>query len=393
MSEPIVILSTGQSNIASHPALSWTPPANLFLWGWDGNSDADTDIGCSFAPMDDSTMGLGYGFAEQVALANPGRSVYVINIGKGSQPISKWLPGTSAPNMYLAAKQNVEAALVSIGAAKIDYFLWWQGESDWFAGYSTYKSYVSNLCSVLARFRAEAWFPRLTQIAIMAVSSRYTLDPTLNYMNEFLRRVAFFDPQSVSFVDTSIIDANLWDSPTQLLHMTGEGYREAGALAFHCVVHGAGQGRYSVPHQTIMKRVNEFRTNQTVLSDDPELRVFLRSGRPVRVKGNIVGQITGSEDFKWGVSGPATGFVNGVFRIIKADAPSSEAISTWLSGAWYPTNQVINISSDGGFRLEFDLFIQQPTSSGLFSFQWAQNSSGPGLTRVFYGSYMDVIEA
>lgn len=389
---PIVVLSSGQSNIAAHPAYAWSPPGNLYLWDWDGNINADTDIGCEFESLDGESMAMSYGFAEHLALANPERDIYAINIGKGSQPIAKWLPGTSAPDMYLAAKQNVEAALASIGADKIDYFLWWQGESDWFAGYGTYKDYVSNLCSVLSRFRGETWFPRLTPVAIMAVSCKHTLDPSLTYLNEMLRRVAHFDAQNVSFVDTSILDISLWDAPTQYLHMTGAGYRQAGTMAFKAVTTGAGQGRVSEPRQTVVKRINEFRTYHPTLADDPELRVFLRSSHPVRIRGNIVGQISAAEDFRWGVAGPSAGFVNGVFRIIKADVPSSEGISTWLAGANYPTNQAIVISSDGGFRLEFDLFIQQPTVPGLFSFQWGQYSSGPGKVYVFYGSYIEVIE-
>src|SRR5690606_30738091 len=86
---PLVILATGQSNIALHPAFEWSPPSNLYLWNWDGLVNDYTQTGTAFDPMDATTMGVAYSYAAQVARNNQTRRVYLINIGEGSQPISK----------------------------------------------------------------------------------------------------------------------------------------------------------------------------------------------------------------------------------------------------------------------------------------------------------------
>ncbi|MBZ9704598.1 MULTISPECIES: sialate O-acetylesterase [unclassified Mesorhizobium] len=224
---PIVILSTGQSNTARHPAYSWTPQPNLYLWNHDGAVDAATHIGTGFNPMDATTMGYDYSYANEVAKANPLATVYLVKVGQGSLAIAQWMAGAAAPDMYGCCKNNIEAALAVIGASKIDNFLWWQGESDAMAGSTTY---FSDFNTVVARFRAETWFPYATPITIMGTSIVY--GTPLDAFNNMLALLASIEPEFRKFVNTGSLPVAFWDPTFGYTHLNASGYEQAGKLAF-----------------------------------------------------------------------------------------------------------------------------------------------------------------
>jgi len=56
--------------------------------------------------------------------------------------------------MYDDTRINVEAALADIGVAEIDYFLWWQGESDRFFPHK--KLYQERLDDIVSAYESES---------------------------------------------------------------------------------------------------------------------------------------------------------------------------------------------------------------------------------------------
>lgn len=226
---PIVILSTGQSNAALHPAYAWTPSPNLYLWGWDGLVDLANVTGTAFAAMPATSMGFDYAYANEVAKANPLAKVYLIKIGMGSQAIAQWKVGAAPAtlDMYAACKNNTQAALTLLGLSKIDRFLWWQGESDAIAVSATYQA---DFETVIARFRAETWFPLSAPITIMGLSEYY-IAPVPAF-NATMATVASVEPDIRTFVRTSTVPQAMWDIASSYIHMLAAGYEQAGKLAY-----------------------------------------------------------------------------------------------------------------------------------------------------------------
>lgn len=223
MGEPIVELVTGQSNASNKVAYSWTPPANLLVWNWDGNIGT---VGNDFVAPDPTKMCLGYSAAATEARANPDRMVYLINIAYPGQAIASWLPGASL-DVYATLKANTEAALAKIGRTKVDKAGWWQGEGD--AASTTYES---DFEAVHARLRGETWFPYTTHIVMMGISPYVA---TWDIFNINLLNLAARDPDCRSYVRTGMLPTSagiFWDpaAPFTYVHMLGAGYEQAGAM-------------------------------------------------------------------------------------------------------------------------------------------------------------------
>lgn len=379
---PIVIFGTGQSNIASQPLKAWTPPSNLYIWDWE--NEGDNDIGTNFFPCYNNKLGLLPGFGEQVALANPMRKVLLINIGKGSQAIAQWKTGAASPDMYKACKQNVEAALALVGVSKIDYFVWWQGENDAVAGSTTYPA---DFETVITRFRGETWFPRDTPCIIMGMSTSYTLDNNLLYGNNWLRQVVAFEPETRSYVDTSVLHSGYWDAPTNFLHMTADGYRVAGEMAYFAAVEGRGQNRVRTPTLRVSKRLSTQRASTTTLAIDQELKVWLRSGRTYRVFFSIACYSLAAADFKYGWSHGTANLVMQKTRTLVPPTTAADAIGTGI-----PASNSLALSADAYFFIEGDFIVSSASVDGFFSFLWAQNTSNASPSYVFAGSYVEVTE-
>ncbi|UVK46805.1 sialate O-acetylesterase [Mesorhizobium sp. AR07] len=220
----IVILSTGQSNVSLHPAYSWAPQPNLYIWNHQG-VDGATHVGTAFLAMDKTTMGYDYSYANEVAKANPLARVFLITVAQGGLPIAQWKVGASAPDMYACCKNNIQAALAVLGVSKIDKFLWWQGETDADAGSATYPS---DFNTVVGRFRAETWFPMTIPIIMMGICS--FSGPPRSTFNVNLASLAAAEPEIRKYVHTSSLPASYWNADNT--HMLAAGYEQAGKLAY-----------------------------------------------------------------------------------------------------------------------------------------------------------------
>jgi len=380
--KPIVILATGQSNIANYAVLAWTPPTNLFLWNWDGNVDAPTATGTAFAAMRNDRMALAYSFATKVAQDNPSSPVYVINIGNGGQPISKWLTGAPVPDMYDCVKRNVEAALAVIGVSTVDLMLWWQGEADAVLDTVTYPA---NFAALQARLRAETWFPFATPVLMMSLSPYYT-DSRVPRYNPMLRAVVAMEPATRIWVDTTMLPQALWDPTGGLyIHMLAAGYKTAGELAYTAFKTGSGSGDKA--WNTVRTSISQNRSATTVLANDLYLRFQMRAGKTYRVRGSIiVNTANAAMGFKYGWVGPATTAVlNRLSNSMVAYTPAS-----LLAG--YQTGKTITSGAAFIATIDFDIDVIATSADGEFAFQWAQNVSDAAACGVYVGSYMDFME-
>nr|WP_284701396.1 sialate O-acetylesterase [Rhodoplanes tepidamans] len=228
--DPIVVLATGQSNFVRKETYSWSPPANLQVWNWSG---ADGNVGTAFEAADETRINTTWAFAAEIAKANPLRQVLVVTVAFG-RAISYWLPGTPAPDVWANLTANIVPALAAAGVSTVDYLLWWQGESD----AASPSSYLANFETLIARFRAESWFPVETPIVIFGIAnSTVAASAYHGPMNQVLARCAATDPDRRLFVYTAALPAALWDG----IHMFAAGYRAAGVLAAHTVMSGVGR--------------------------------------------------------------------------------------------------------------------------------------------------------
>lgn len=380
--KPIVILATGQSNIANYAVLSWTPPANLFLWNWDGNVDAPTATGTAFAAMRNDRMALAYSFATKVAQDNPNSPVYVLNIGNGGQPISKWLTGAPVPDMYDCVKRNVEAALTVLGVSAIDLMLWWQGEADAVLDTVTYPS---NFATLQARLRAETWFPFAAPVIIMSLSPYYT-DARVSQYNPTLRAVVAMEPATRIWVNTTMLPQALWDPTGGLyIHMLAAGYKTAGELAYTAFTTGSTGGDKA--WNTVRAPISQNRSATVTLANDPYLRFQMRSGKTYRVRGSIlVNAANAAMGFKFGWVGPTTTAVlTKLSNSLVAYTPA-----TLLVG--YQTGKTITSGAAFSATIDFDIDVIATTADGEFAFQWAQNTSDAAACGIYVGSYMEYME-
>lgn len=349
---PIVILSTGQSNAALHPTYSWTPEPNVFLWDFDGIvDDADTDVGSAFAAMDATSMGFDYAYANEIAKAHPASNVYLVKIGEGGQAIAQWKVGAAAPDMYDACKDNIEAALTLLGLDTIDHFLWWQGETDASAGSVTY---LADFETVIARFRAETWFPYSTPITIMGFSITFST-PVTNF-NGYLAAAAAVEPDIRKYVHTGVLPSAYWDPAVGSLnvHMTAAGYEQAGKLAYGGLA-AVLKGFYIDPASAEAK---------LIAANASQLRSYVENTNSVGLAGfaakssqgtlQLVGfgtavGIPGGAQFSWTGAGPFyVGATDAAGLIIFQSGGTGERARFETSGNFLAQNAIRSVHATSG---------------------------------------------
>ena len=241
---PIVILTTGQSNFEVGWAGSHTYAPNLTKWNWD---KVDGHVGTAFASLPGVTatpLSLTWLMADEIARANPTRSVRLINISMGSQPIAQWKTGATTGgglyDMYADCKANVEAALANLGLSSITQFYWWQGESD----VASQSTYPASFETVMNRFKAETWFPASTPIVVFGVASTAVgAGGNANYdaMNATLRSCVMVDPDNRKFVYPATFGATYWDMPAtsgSSIHLSALGQVQVAKLAARTMMSG-----------------------------------------------------------------------------------------------------------------------------------------------------------
>jgi hypothetical protein len=232
---PIVILTSGQSNMGVGRAHSWTPPPNLRVWNFDGNTGSG---GTAFVTPSNSSIRLPDAIGAEIARTYPTRTVYVIVVQVNGQPIAQWLPGASAPDVYDMIETQVPLALAAIGVSNIDQFYWWQGENN----SGAYAAYPANFETLVTRLKGETWFPEATPICIYGLSSAaLTGLPSFALFNEALQRCAGANPDQRVYVATGALPAAMWEGPANI-HMLGPGYEQAGKMGANALSGRNGRG-------------------------------------------------------------------------------------------------------------------------------------------------------
>lgn len=319
---PYVILTSGQSNFELAPTFAWSPNANAKIW----NGGREGVAGSAFVALASSTVILPAKIASDIADNNLTRAVYLINVVQGGTAISHWLSGTGAPDVYATITTEVAAALASIGVSKIDYFAWWQGESDGSAGSTTYQA---DFASLIARLRGNSWFPAETPMLIFGLEDEAQSGLTgQNVITQALATSARIDPDRRKFIYTATLQGSTYWDVTIPGHMTGQGYFSAGAMGANAILHG---GRPPVSGATYDPVANQWRT-------DDNLFVGVVSPPSGTVRAEVIygaGAGTGAGTFVAGNNGGSTAWSLG-------------NVSAILGGA-YDATFMLN-SSNGTYR-------------------------------------------
>jgi len=240
--DPIVILATGQSNMANRMLIDWVPATNLHIWDFWAHLDADDTIGPGFISPDTTRMGTALAFADKMARANPASEIYLIDVSKGGLAIENWGEAPSTYNFRQAIGNNVAAALAAIGVDKVNMLLWWQGESD---GSLQSTSYVSDFEGVMDWLKEQAWYEGAAPVLMFGLPP-YAQAPNDSGNYHWLKYTAAIkacvakDPGTRRFIDMQGFPIELWEPTDSIayIHMTAEGYREAGEKAAAAILYG-----------------------------------------------------------------------------------------------------------------------------------------------------------
>jgi hypothetical protein len=137
---------------------------------------------------------------------------------------------------------------------------------------------------------------------------------------------------------------------------------------------------------TLSKAADETRTGTTTLTDDAILKFNMLASTNYRIRGKVFFDTTANGDFKYAMNAPsAPTLIRGVRTSCIAGGTPAELVvdvaavgSTSLAGA----------GTTGGY-VAFDFLHQNGVNAGLWSFQWAQDTSDAGNTIVRAGSYLE----
>lgn len=239
----IVIFSTGQSNMPQAIAYDWSPPSNLFLWNFDGNSQASSVVGTAFIPASASSVGPSVAAGAVLARENPGASVYVINVYRGGLGLVNWGPSPVDYNFRQAITGNVAAALAALNVSKIDYFVWAGCESD---ANAQSQTIVFDMETWLwGWLKTLAWFEPYTPSFVLGMSPYAQSSPgNLDYLwrryNGALKGSCGIFPSWRQYIDFDEFPDTLYDPTGSIpyIHRTAEGYYKAGEKLGRCMLTG-----------------------------------------------------------------------------------------------------------------------------------------------------------
>lgn len=229
----IFILSSGQSNMPQDIPYVWTPEPNLFVWNFNGNSQASTVVGTAFLPASGTVIGPSIAAANAIAKKNPTSKVYVLNVYRGGLGIINWGPTPPDYNFRQAISGNIVPALAAAGMSKIDYFIFGACESDANAQSQTLAGDVE--VYLMAWFTSQSWASSFTPFYLFGMSPWAAASPgNGDYLwrryNGALRAVCETNPSHRAFVSLDDLPISMFDvtGPIPYIHRTGEGYYQSG---------------------------------------------------------------------------------------------------------------------------------------------------------------------
>jgi hypothetical protein len=231
----IIIVATGQSNMAREDLLAgagtWIPPRNLRVW-----NGTPTSVGTAWIVPNTGRMNTSWAYGAEVARRNPDANVYVVNISRAGTGILEWTPSFAIIDMVDAIDDNMVAALATLpGETKATDSLFWQAEND--AGAPA--PWPANFELMVTALKAKSWWNDAMHMTVFGITgSANSGDVRHDAMNITIQGVVAKDPSRRSYVPIRTLPAAFWEDT---LHLTAEGYIQAGIMAYN-VANGGGEG-------------------------------------------------------------------------------------------------------------------------------------------------------
>lgn len=212
---PKTILAMGQSNcVGITPGGVWGIPSSVKVWNCTGNTTAMTGLGNAFVTANQAAAPFYNGGNNMMVhccryLAEEfGEEINLIIVASAGKSISWWVDGAGTTGALYA---RMEAVLAAAGVAKVDAFLWHQGEADNAAP----TGYPAAWGQLLNRMTTDGYIDAETPIVLGETIVQNTP------INAVLRGIADADPR-IGIADISTFPL----APD--LHFSGPSYVRAG---------------------------------------------------------------------------------------------------------------------------------------------------------------------
>lgn len=147
----------------------------------------------------------------------------------------------------------------------------------------------------------------------------------------------------------------------------------------------------SIAVNTIIKRVSESITADAVLSNDSELQYVTAPNTKYRVMIRIFFDTTAAADFKYNLVVPAASSIRFARAWIIPGGAAFAGVAVDIANPYTPQS-IIGGGANGGY-LQLDGILHNGANGGVFAFQWCQDTSDPGITSVYAGSYLQIQQA
>jgi hypothetical protein len=135
-----------------------------------------------------------------------------------------------------------------------------------------------------------------------------------------------------------------------------------------------------------IKLADETRTANTTLTDDGELKIYVKANTKYRINGFVYFDTVAAADFKYAFTGPASPTL---VRMQRAHAVAGAAPTGLATDTALPGSTALTGTGTNGGVVQFVSIFHNGSTAGYFTFQWAQNTSDAGSTIVRAGSYID----
>ena len=151
---------------------------------------------------------------------------------------------------------------------------------------------------------------------------------------------------------------------------------------------GAGGGAWSA----VKKTSNQVRSANTTLTDDSELTITLSASTTYHIRGCIFYEIANTTmgyKFGFNYTGTTSKIIQHTNLMGAAAAEGTDNVVSLTKGSLTATRALTPTAAGYGV-VKFETVITTSTS-GAFSFQWAQNTSNASNATVHSGSYFEYI--
>jgi hypothetical protein len=223
MGTPFVIIATGQSNIFANGngvPFNWSPSPRTKVWN--NVRDNDNSVGNAFSPISSALIDSQTRYANNVAVADPNKDVYLASYARGGRCISCWVGGeqhaldytaTGAGKIYLnnPSPSSVSAMWISrydiYGAGRRntgnDLFI---GESIWL------KQGVTLIQYRIDSFTSDSEANLTVYVTPLSISGTLNTSTAVQveFQPRFLREIENSVPSMLAAAGKSTIDILIW---------------------------------------------------------------------------------------------------------------------------------------------------------------------------------------